>query len=169
MPGRRLRAIARLAAAAGAAGMVGGQAIDLAAAGRVPNQRAPIADAAALEDMHARKTGALIRAAATMGAILAGADDRAVTAIDDYARELGLAFQIVDDVLDVEGSNEALGKTAGKDAAAGKPTYPARYGVGGVAPIGRRRPSRAPRTPSRAPASAAALSDIAAWSLIRHA
>ena len=119
---RRLRATAVLAGAAGAAGMVGGQAIDLAAAGRVPSYAAAIDTAAALEDMHARKTGALIRAATTMGAILAGASDRIIQATDDYARELGLAFQIVDDVLDVEGSNEALGKTAGKDAAAGKPT-----------------------------------------------
>ena len=79
--------------------------------------------------MHARKTGALIRAAAGLGAIAVGADKVAVGAIDDYARELGLAFQIVDDMLDVEGSPAALGKTAGKDAAAGKPTYPALFGL----------------------------------------
>src|SRR5262249_16307294 len=116
-----LEAIAILASAAGAVGMVGGQAIDLAAAGRVPGDHQGIADAAALQDMHARKTGALIRAAATMGAVMVGAAETTVRAIDDYARDLGLAFQIIDDVLDVEGSNEALGKTAGKDAAAGKP------------------------------------------------
>jgi farnesyl diphosphate synthase len=79
--------------------------------------------------MHARKTGALIRAAAALGAIVVGADEDVAGAVDDYARELGLAFQIVDDVLDVEGSDAALGKTAGKDAAAGKPTYPALYGI----------------------------------------
>ena len=84
---------------------------------------------AALEDMHARKTGALIRAAATHRRAFSPARGERSRAIDDYARELGLAFQIIDDVLDVEGSNEALGKTAGKDAAAGKPTYPALYGV----------------------------------------
>ena len=126
---RRLHATRRLAAAAGAAGMVGGQAIDLAGAGRVAGVNAPITTAAALEDMHARKTGALIRAAATLGAVMVGAPENIVAAIDDYARDLGLAFQIVDDVLDVEGSNEALGKTAGKDAASGKPTYPAFFGI----------------------------------------
>jgi geranylgeranyl pyrophosphate synthase len=126
---RRLRALEVLAQAAGAAGMVGGQAIDLAAAGGVRDISVPILDASGLEDMHARKTGALIRAAAAIGAIVVGARDPVVQAVDRYARELGLAFQIVDDVLDVEGSKEALGKTAGKDAAAGKPTYPALFGV----------------------------------------
>lgn len=125
----RLRAAAALASAAGAAGMVGGQTIDLAAANRIAGVSADLQDAQALEDMHARKTGALIRASAQAGAILAGGDAALVTAIDDYARELGLAFQIIDDVLDVEGSSASLGKTAGKDAAAGKPTYPALYGL----------------------------------------
>jgi len=123
-PERRLRALGILARAAGSRGMVGGQAIDLAAVGG-----SATFDAASLEDMHLRKTGALIRAAATMGAVLAGGDDDAVAAIDTYARELGLAFQIIDDILDVEGSNDALGKTAGKDAAAGKPTFPSLHGL----------------------------------------
>ena len=126
---RRLAMAAVLARAAGAIGMVGGQAIDLAGAGRVPDRAAPPFDAAALADMHARKTGALIRAAATLGALGAGADARTIAAVDDYARELGLAFQIVDDLLDVEGSTASLGKTAGKDAAAGKPTFPAIHGL----------------------------------------
>jgi geranylgeranyl pyrophosphate synthase len=165
---QRLDAITRLAAAAGAAGMVGGQAIDLAAAGRVAGGQRPIADAAALEDMHARKTGALIRAAATMGAVLVGAEDRTVLAIDDYARDLGLAFQIIDDVLDVEGSDQALGKTPGKDAAAGKPTYPARYGI-----VESRR--FAAEAVARALAALARerlggrLAEIATWSLGRTA
>jgi geranylgeranyl pyrophosphate synthase len=126
---RRLRAVERLATAAGAIGMVGGQAIDLVAAGRVTGAVATPLESATLEDMHARKTGALIRAAAALGAIAVGADDATTSAIDDYAREFGLAFQIIDDVLDVEGSAADLGKTAGKDAAAGKPTYPSLYGV----------------------------------------
>jgi geranylgeranyl pyrophosphate synthase len=126
---RRLRAVAVLASAAGAAGMVGGQAIDLAGAGRVTGRSLPPFDAAALEDMHRRKTGALIRASAALGAIAVGADEATLTAVDHYARELGLAFQIVDDLLDVEGSPETLGKTAGKDAAAGKPTFPSIHGV----------------------------------------
>ena len=126
---RRLRAVAVLAQAAGAHGMVGGQAIDLIAAGKVKSYPAGAMDAVALKDMHARKTGALLRAAATLGAIMAGADRTTLTAVDAYATDLGLAFQIVDDILDVESSNEALGKTVGKDAAAGKPTYPSLYGL----------------------------------------
>jgi geranylgeranyl diphosphate synthase type II len=123
--GRGLRAIAAIADAAGAAGMVGGQAIDLLAA-------APGAaglDEAALRDMHSRKTGALIRASAAAGAILAGATEAQLRAVIDYATQIGLAFQIVDDILDVEGASADLGKTAGKDAAAGKPTYPAMHGL----------------------------------------
>ncbi len=127
--GRRLRAVAVLAQAAGAHGMVGGQAIDLIAAGKVKSYPAAAMDADMLKDMHARKTGALLRAAATLGAIMAGADDTTINAVGRYATDLGLAFQIVDDVLDVESSNEALGKTVGKDAAAGKPTYPSLYGL----------------------------------------
>ena len=106
--------------------------------------------------MHTRKTGALIRAAATLGALGAGADARTIAAVDDYARELGLAFQIVDDVLDVEGSTASLGKTAGKDAAAGKPTFPAIHGLDGLARARRRlhrpRHRRARGGRSRGPA-----------------
>ena len=79
--------------------------------------------------MHARKTGALIRGSALAGAIMAGASPAERTAIDDYGMALGLAFQIVDDILDVEGASADLGKTAGKDAAAGKPTYPSLFGL----------------------------------------
>lgn len=117
---RRLRVIAAIASAAGASGMVGGQAIDLSATAQTAED---------LRAMHAKKTGALIRAAAVSGAIMGGGDAGAVDAIDRAAAELGLAFQIVDDVLDVEGASVDLGKTAGKDAAAGKLTYPALYGV----------------------------------------
>lgn len=128
-PDVTLRAITVLARAAGAHGMVGGQAIDLIAAGKVKSHAAQPLDAVTLKDMHARKTGALLRAAATLGAIMVSADDATVSAIDIYATELGLAFQIVDDILDVESSSETLGKTVGKDAAAGKPTYPSLYGL----------------------------------------
>ena len=122
---RRLAALAAVAEAAGAAGMVGGQAIDLQAA--APGAAA--LDEAALRGMHARKTGALIRGSAIAGAIMAGADAATLRAIDGYASHLGLAFQIVDDILDVEGASAELGKTAGKDAAAGKATYPSLYGL----------------------------------------
>ena len=127
--GRKLRAIAVLAEAAGAHGMVGGQAIDLIAAGKVTSYAATAMDAPSLSDMHARKTGALLRAAATLGAIMVGSDEVTTDAVDRYATELGLAFQIVDDILDVESSSEALGKTVGKDAAGGKPTYVSLYGL----------------------------------------
>lgn len=121
---RKLRAIGLVADAAGACGMVGGQAIDLDATGA-----GATVSREHLRDMHARKTGALIRAAAGAGAVMAGASDEQLRAIDEYASQLGLAFQIVDDILDVEAASTALGKTAGKDAAAGKPTYPALYGL----------------------------------------
>ena len=127
---RKVRVIEIVAAGAGAAGMVGGQAIDLAcvtpdAAGVRP----PPLDAEALRAMHARKTGALIRASASAGAVIGGGSDAQIEAIGQAAAEFGLAFQIIDDVLDVEGASVDLGKTAGKDAAAGKPTYPALYGL----------------------------------------
>jgi geranylgeranyl diphosphate synthase type II len=121
---RQLRALRIVAEAAGACGMVGGQAIDLEAAGRGASF-----DAEGLRAMHARKTGALIRASATAGAVMGGAAAPLVDTIDACAADLGLAFQIVDDILDVEGASADLGKTAGKDAAAGKPTYPALYGL----------------------------------------
>lgn len=127
---RKLRVIGLLATAAGPAGMVGGQAIDLDSSTDNPSTRAtPQLDADALQAMHAKKTGALIRASAVAGAIMGGADDDTIAHIDAAATELGLAFQIVDDILDVEGVSADLGKTAGKDAAAGKPTYPALYGL----------------------------------------
>ena len=128
---RQLRAAARAAEAAGAAGMVGGQALDLSAevAGSQGGPATPADPAGALREVHERKTGALINAAAVIGAILAGGGEAAVRAVDAYATHLGLAFQIVDDILDVEGSTARLGKTAGKDAAAGKPTYPSVHGL----------------------------------------
>ena len=125
---RKLRVIHVVADAAGAMGMVGGQAMDLQAAGQAPGHALTL-DADGLRDMHARKTGALIRAAAVSGAIMAGATNDLVQAIDRYAASVGLAFQIVDDILDVEGDAALLGKTAGKDAAGAKPTYPALFGL----------------------------------------
>ncbi|UCH53533.1 MAG: (2E,6E)-farnesyl diphosphate synthase [Pseudomonadota bacterium] len=120
---QRVKAVAALAAAAGASGMAGGQAIDLAAVGRqitIEN----------LQDMHARKTGALIRAAVMLGALACErATAKQIAALDGYGRAIGLAFQIVDDILDVEGDTASLGKTAGADKARGKPTYPAVLGL----------------------------------------
>ena len=126
---RKVRVIGIVAAGAGAAGMVGGQAIDLACVPSGDGSPPAPLDAEALQVMHARKTGALIRAAATTGAVMGGGLDDQIDAIDRAAAEFGLAFQIIDDVLDVEGASTDLGKTAGKDAAAGKPTYPALHGL----------------------------------------
>jgi geranylgeranyl pyrophosphate synthase len=127
---RRLRVVGIVATGSGATGMAGGQAIDLScvtpgADGTLP----PALDADGLRVMHARKTGALIRAAANAGAVMGGGSAAHLEAIDVAASEFGLAFQIIDDILDVEGESADLGKTAGKDAAAGKPTYPALYGL----------------------------------------
>jgi geranylgeranyl pyrophosphate synthase len=162
----RLRAIDVLASAAGAVGMVGGQTIDLAAAGRGRAGAPPILDAAGLEDMHARKTGALIRAAATLGAIAAGGTDLLIDAVDRYAREIGLAFQIIDDVLDVEGSAD-LGKTPGKDAAASKPTYPSLYGVQTSRRLATECVERA-RNVLHDAGLEGRLGEIADWSLVRR-
>jgi geranylgeranyl diphosphate synthase, type II len=125
---RKLETIAIVAAAAGLLGMVGGQAIDLHAA-RPHGAAASPVDAESLRDMHARKTGALITASVLAGAAMTGADASTLEALGHYGREIGLAFQIIDDVLDVEGTAAELGKTAGKDEAAGKPTYPALFGL----------------------------------------
>jgi len=126
----KLEVIRMIASAAGAVGMVGGQAIDLACVTPDPQgQVAPPLDADGLRRMHGKKTGALIRASATAGAMLGGGTPPLVSAIDAAAGEFGLAFQIVDDILDIEGASADLGKTAGKDAAAGKPTYPALFGL----------------------------------------
>jgi geranylgeranyl diphosphate synthase type II len=126
--GRKLSVVRIVADAAGPAGMVGGQAIDLQAVGQGRGGAAAL-DAEGLRTMHARKTGAMIRASAVAGAIMAGADESLIASVDRYGAEIGLAFQIVDDILDVEGNAEELGKTAGKDAAGAKPTYTALYGV----------------------------------------
>ncbi len=111
-----------LGRACGAEGMAGGQALDLAAVGR----KLSLAE---LEHMHACKTGALIRASVQLGGLLAGADANTRDALDRYAHAVGLAFQVRDDILDVEGESAVIGKTAGKDAAADKPTFPSIIGL----------------------------------------
>jgi geranylgeranyl diphosphate synthase type II len=127
--GRKLQVIEIVASAAGATGMVGGQALDLGHAAGAAHGDGPAMEADALRTMHAKKTGALIRAAAAAGATLGGGTSEQIQALDRAAAEYGLAFQIVDDILDVQGEPADLGKTPGKDAAAGKPTYPALYGL----------------------------------------
>jgi farnesyl diphosphate synthase len=112
----RIKLMQELAHAAGTEGMCGGQALDLAAGGRA-------LDPAQLERMHRMKTGALLRASVLMGAQAGRLDAAAMTALERYASAVGLAFQIVDDILDVESSSAELGKTAGKDEAQNKATY----------------------------------------------
>jgi geranylgeranyl pyrophosphate synthase len=126
---RKLRAVAIVADAAGPIGMVGGQAIDLDAVRPGPGRRPSALDAAGVEHMHACKTGRMIRASVVVGGVMAGADQHVSESLDRYAAEIGLAFQIIDDVLDVEAASATLGKTAGKDAAVGKPTYPSMFGL----------------------------------------
>lgn len=119
----RVRIIAELSQAAGTpSGMVAGQARDL-------EGEAQAVDATALDQIHLQKTGALICAAARCGAIIGGAKDDELKAVTEYGRNLGLLFQITDDLLDVTASASAMGKTPGKDARASKATYPAVHGI----------------------------------------
>ena len=119
----KIRLISELANAAGTpGGMVAGQQLDLEAEGRSVSLND-------LENIHRRKTGAMICFSARAGAIIAEIDEKQIEIISDYAEKLGLLFQITDDLLDVTQTTEVLGKTAGKDAAAAKATYPALHGV----------------------------------------
>jgi geranylgeranyl pyrophosphate synthase len=122
-PATRLSMIRTLAQAAGTAGMAGGQAVDLAAVGQTWSVDA-------VENMHRRKTGALIKGSVLLGAIGAGIDSGAdFHALRLFGDEIGLAFQIQDDILDVEGDAAVLGKSTGADAALSKPTYPSTVGL----------------------------------------
>ncbi len=120
--GALVETVAELAAAAGSPGMVAGQTLDLMDEGRAVSL-------AELEDLHARKTGALFVAAAVGGGRLGGGIESQLAALDAYARALGLAFQVIDDLLDVEGSTEQVGKRTHKDKDRGKATYPALLGI----------------------------------------
>jgi farnesyl diphosphate synthase len=119
---QQARLVALLARAAGHAGMAGGQAIDLAATGK-------LLDETALRDMHRRKTGALLQASVLMGAATGACGPAAWQALSEYGAALGLAFQVVDDILDVTQASDKLGKTAGKDVDANKPTYVTVLGI----------------------------------------
>jgi farnesyl diphosphate synthase len=122
-PAQQLEIVAILARASGSRGMAGGQAIDLESVGKVLG-------VPQLEVMHVHKTGAIIRAATLMGMLCGGPVSRMdYERVDTFARVIGLAFQVIDDVLDVEASSEDLGKTAGKDAEHGKPTYVSAMGL----------------------------------------
>lgn len=118
----RLRVIFTIALAAGSLGMVGGQALDIA------NENQEITFDT-LRAIHQSKTGALITASVLSGALAAGANDTQLHALEEYGKNIGLTFQIVDDLLNVESTTEQLGKAAGSDAERGKATYPAFFGV----------------------------------------
>ena len=123
---KRLQIIDKLATASGSRGMAGGQAIDLEAVGKQ-------VDLPALENMHIHKTGALIRASVMLGTLSQkNVSQEQIKQLDHYAKCIGLAFQIQDDILDVEGDTETLGKIQGADTALNKPTYPALLGLDGA-------------------------------------
>ena len=145
-PGRRLRMVAALAEASGSLGMIGGQAVDIAS----ENRRISLE---ALQSLHARKTGALILASLRLAAAAADASADAASALDAYGSRIGLAFQIQDDVLDETASTATLGKTAGKDLAQHKSTYPSLLGLDGARGQGPKAVCRSTRRfgrPSRA-------------------
>ncbi|MBI3651908.1 MAG: polyprenyl synthetase family protein [Acidobacteria bacterium] len=120
---KQLRVIGEIAKAAGTVeALIGGQVVDMESEGQT-------VDAATLDYIHRSKTGAMIRAAVIVGGLIAEATDEQMSKLDDYSRRIGLAFQIADDILDVTQTSEQLGKTAGKDQAASKATYPAIHGL----------------------------------------
>jgi geranylgeranyl diphosphate synthase type II len=155
MPERKAGLVAELATAAGTVGgMIGGQVADLEGEGKPP-------EAALLETIHRAKTGALLRASLRMGAIFAGATEAQHEALSCYGEHIGLAFQIVDDILDVEESSEALGKTAGKDAAQHKITFPAVYGLPASRAMAEQECARAHQVLEPLGARAAGLHELA--------
>jgi len=122
-PEARLAVIHEIAVCAGTYGMVGGQVVDMESEGK------PDMDLPTVQYIHTHKTGALIKASVVAGALLGGADEKQLAAIRRYGEAAGLAFQIADDILDIEGTTEEIGKDAGSDEARGKATYPAVMGL----------------------------------------
>ena len=149
-----------LAGAAGAAGMVGGQVLDLESEGRAISLEA-------LEHLHRAKTGALIVAAARIGGLAGGADDRALRGLTAYGWQLGLAFQIADDVLDETSGSDQLGKTAGKDRAVAKATFPALLGLDQAARRARSEITQAVSSLKDAGISSAELEAMAEFAIER--
>lgn len=121
-PGAVTKVIREVAGAAGSRGMIGGQVVDM-------ENEHKVIDASTLQYIHAHKTAALFKAALRAGAILAGGGENQLAALSAYAEHMGLAFQITDDILDVEGDQKATGKPVGSDVKRGKSTYPALYGL----------------------------------------
>jgi len=121
--GARMAVISEIATCAGSYGMVGGQVVDMESEGQ------PEMDLPTVQYIHTHKTGALIKASVVAGALLGSADEKQLAAIRRYGEAAGLAFQIADDILDIEGTTEEIGKDAGSDEARGKATYPAVMGL----------------------------------------
>jgi farnesyl diphosphate synthase len=153
-PALQARLCALLARSAGQFGMAGGQAIDLASIGMA-------LDETSLRDMHRRKTGALLQASVLMGAACGETDARAWQALSDYGAAIGLAFQVVDDILDVTQCSETLGKTAGKDEHHDKPTYVSLMGLDAA-----RRHSYELRDEAHAALARSGLTDAARLALL---
>ena len=160
-PGAQLEMLGILAVASGSRGMAGGQAIDLASVGKTLTLPE-------LELMHIHKTGALIRAAAVLGARCGrGLDARQFGRLEHYAKTVGLAFQVVDDVLDCEASTATLGKTAGKDAAQEKPTYVSILGLTRARVLAEELRAQAHAALSTFGAEAARLRELADFIVLR--
>ncbi|MGQ3053182.1 MAG: polyprenyl synthetase family protein [Roseateles sp.] len=153
-PVLQARLCALLARSAGHDGMAGGQAIDLASIGKQ-------LDETTLRDMHRRKTGVLLQASVMMGAACGPASTAATQALSDYGAALGLAFQVVDDILDVTQDSEILGKTAGKDQDANKPTYVSVLGIHAARTL-----AQTLRAEAKAALAASGLTDVGHLSLL---
>ncbi len=153
-PALQARLCSLLARSAGHDGMAGGQAIDLASIGKQ-------LDETTLRDMHRRKTGVLLQASVMMGAACGPASTQATQALSDYGAALGLAFQVVDDILDVTQDSEVLGKTAGKDQDANKPTYVSVLGLNAARTLAQQL-----RAEAKAALAASGLADVSHLSLL---
>ena len=157
---RQLEMIKLLAVATGSRGMAGGQAIDLASVGK-------LLTLPELESMHIHKTGALIRAAVLLGAHCGSVSPAQLDKLDRFGKLIGLAFQVVDDVLDCEADTATLGKTAGKDADNGKPTYVSLLGINGAREMARRLHREATETLAESGDPAQRLRELADFILLR--
>ena len=160
-PEKRLAMIRTLATAAGSTGMTGGQAMDLDAVGQTLSREQ-------LEDMHRRKTGALILASVQLGALSGNASEGQQLALQRYGQSLGVAFQIVDDVLDVTSDTQTLGKASGADRARDKPTYPSVMGLPGSRALAEDLYRRALHALDTIGENAYTLRDLAKMMVHRH-
>lgn len=156
-----LALVAQLATASGAQGMVGGQMLDLASEGKQLNLEE-------LEQLHQHKTGALINAAVMLGALVAGANEEQLKSLQKFAKSLGLAFQVEDDLLDIQGIVAELGKTTGADAQLNKATYPSLLGIEAAEQLAEELIAEACQSVENLPHQARLLTQLATWTLTRN-